>query len=126
MGGPKEGYSATDWGIAVVIGVVFFFGLRSCRSGDDSPEAPAESRAVVSNSSWDASVKQVKEYLKKNAKDASSIEYLEWSSVRREPDGNFAVRVKYRAKNSFGAFVVENVLVRLDKNGNVLSVVQIE
>jgi len=78
------------------------------------------SSSAVSNSSWDASVYQVKNYIKNNAKDPKSIEYIEWSSVVKNSNNNYTVRVKYRAKNSFGAFTVENKLFTLDSSGNVM------
>ena len=73
----------------------------------------------VQNSEWDGSVRQVKDYLKKNLKDPKSTEYIEWSPVQKTPNGGYAVRVKYRSKNSFGGFVVENQIFYLDSNGNV-------
>jgi hypothetical protein len=59
-------------------------------------------------SELDASVKIVKDYIKEKAKDASSVEFLEWSKV--SPFGkNWIVRCKYKGTNSFGAVVTENV-----------------
>jgi len=63
--------------------------------------------AKVENSGWDASVYQVKTYLKENLKDPKSIEYIEWSNVVRSDD-YYMVRCKYRARNSFGGYVIEN------------------
>lgn len=73
------------------------------------------------NSPWDASVRQVKDWLQSNLKDPRSLEYIEWSPVTDYGD-NFLVRVKYRAKNSFGGYVVSNQLFTLDKSGKVLNV----
>ena len=63
--------------------------------------------AKVENSSWDSSVYQVKYYLKTNLKDPKSVEYIDWSPVIRE-GSYYMVRCKYRAKNSFGGYVIEN------------------
>jgi hypothetical protein len=76
---------------------------------------------LVENSSWDGSVFHVKQYLKKNLKDPDSYEGIEWSPVQKLSDGTFSVRHKYRAKNSFGGFVVENQVFVYDAQGNVLS-----
>ncbi len=76
---------------------------------------------VVYNSAWDASVRQVKSYLSKNLKDPDSVQYIEWSKVIELTDGGFAVRCKYRAKNSFGGYVVEEYVYYLDRDGNVVS-----
>lgn len=81
---------------------------------------PAESEKVE-NSPWDGSVFQVKQYLKQYLKDPKSYESLEWSQVQ-ENGSNYIVRHKYRAKNSFGGFVIENQVFTLNKNGEVISV----
>lgn len=59
-------------------------------------------------SELDGSVKIVKDYLKSNAKDASSLDFLEWSKVTYSGE-NWVVRCKYKGTNSFGAMVTENV-----------------
>ena len=62
------------------------------------------------NSEWDTAVKPVVDFLKANLKDPDSLEFVEWSQVSlQEYKGEkyWAVRVKYRAKNSFGGYVVE-------------------
>ena len=70
--------------------------------------------AEVENSAWDGSVSQVKTYLKENLKDPKSIEYIEWSKVFSEGK-YYLVRCKYRAKNSFGGYVLENQIFFINK-----------
>lgn len=63
------------------------------------------------NSAWDAAVKPVQDFLKANLKDPNSVEYAEWSKVFSsswEGQKCWAVRCKYRAKNSFGGYVLAN------------------
>ena len=79
-------------------------------------------RPVVSNSGWDGSVHQVERYLKRNLKDPSSLNVIEWGNVVPGADGGFMVRVKYRAKNSFGGYVIEHQVFSLDAQGNVTGV----
>ncbi len=55
----------------------------------------------------DASVKIVKDFIKSNAKNASSIKFLEWSKVSSFGE-NWVVRCKYKGTNSFGAIITEN------------------
>lgn len=102
---------------AVVIGT---FLLSAAGSGDDDSSSTNETNEVVYNSGWDSSVRQVKDYLKENLKDPNSYESIEWSNVVKQSDGSFRVRHKYRAKNSFGGYVVENKVFALDSNGNVI------
>lgn len=58
-------------------------------------------------SDWDGSVSIVKEYIKANAVNASSVNFLEWSKVMPS-DKYWVVRCKYSGKNSFGAEVTNN------------------
>ena len=76
----------------------------------------------VSNSVWDGSVWQVKSWLRNNLKDPKSYEGIEWSPVQSTEDG-YMVRHKYRAKNSYGGYVIKNQIFYLDKQGNVINVI---
>ena len=68
----------------------------------------------------------VKFFLKHNyLKDPDSYEAIEWiafGTYNKENDTYFALH-KYRAKNSFGGYVVEEKVFVLDKDGNVLKMV---
>ena len=77
----------------------------------------------VKNSPWDSSVYQVKQWYKKNLKDPDSVQYIEWSPVIKMPNGSYAVRVKYRARNSFNGYVVQEDVCGLNALGNVISCV---
>ena len=52
----------------------------------------------------DGSVKIVEDFIKANAKNPSSFEFLEWSDILME-DGYWKVRCKYRGISSFDAEV---------------------
>lgn len=80
-----------------------------------------KSEEIVKNSAWDGSVRQVDTWIKKNLKDPGSVEYIEWSKVVKKEGGGYLVRVKYRDKNSFGGYVIEEKVVILDSRGNVIS-----
>ena len=83
-----------------------------------SPED--SSYGKVQNNGLDSSVWQVERYLKNNLKDPDSYEAIEWSAVNEMENGNgYYVRHKYRAKNSFGGYVIENKVFFLDSDGNV-------
>lgn len=85
-----------------------------------------ENKGKVRNSPWDSSVHQVERYLKRNLKDPNSFEALSWSKVYDKNNNNsgyrYKVRVKYKAKNSFGGYVIENDIFFLDEKGNVVRV----
>lgn len=96
-------------------------------SGKSTParSTPAPVQAVVSNSGWDGSVRQVKDYLRATLKDPDSLDVMEWSNVIGNDKGGFMVRVKYRAKNSFGGYVIEHKLFTLDAQGKVTGAVNL-
>jgi len=94
---------------------------KKTRKSEVRQPTEKKERDVVYNSGWDASVYQVEDYLKQNLKDPESLECIEWSEVQKN-DYGFMVRCKYRAKNSFGGYVVNNQLFYLDKKGKVFNV----
>lgn len=98
----------------------------SSSAGEAAPSTAPAPREVVSNSSWDASVRQVEHYLKSNLKDPDSYDGMEWSSVTKLDAGGFMVRHKYRAKNSFGGYIIENQIFTLDEKGAVIAVLPYE
>lgn len=61
----------------------------------------------------------VEVYLKSNLKDPGSLDFIEWSPVVKEENGKFSIRAKYRAKNSFGGYVVNNMIFQMDSTGSV-------
>lgn len=102
-----------NWIIAgVVILLVWAFG------GFETSDGPK-----VRNSTLDASVHQVETFLKKNLNDPKSYESIEWSALNETKNSwyKYWVRHKYRAKNGFGGYVIENQIFYLDEDGNVLN-----
>ena len=108
-------------GCLSVIAILFVLYLVDSFSSSNSPSNKRASTSVevVTNSPWDGSVSQVKSWLNANLKDPSSLEFIEWSPVSKTKDGGFMVRVKYRAKNSFGGHSVESRMFFLDTSGTV-------
>lgn len=74
------------------------------------------------NSPWDGSVRPAEKYLKEVLNDYDSSEYLGWSQVSKIYIGKepyWGTKVKLRAKNAFGAFIVKEI-VFLIRNGQVV------
>jgi hypothetical protein len=67
-------------------------------------------------------VSQVEDYLKRTLKDPDSYQSIEWGKVKKTAIG-YKVWHRYRAKNSFGGYVVETTEFILDSRGNVISVI---
>lgn len=123
-------------GCGLLILVLIVFGVigslipdyKDKKSSIESPRSKAKTQTpkkpveVVANSDWDASVYQVERFLKKNLKDPKSFEAIEWSRVTKVdlPSHKYVVRCKYRAKNSFGGYVIHNQLFYLDVSGKVV------
>ncbi|NQD37452.1 hypothetical protein HPT27_10470 [Permianibacter sp. IMCC34836] len=82
----------------------------------------ARSTDVVFNSPLDGSVLQVEKFLERTLKDPSSFEAISWGAVEKNQNGTFRVRCQYRAKNSFGGFVIETKVFVLDSTGQVINV----
>jgi len=100
--------------------LVFLYIIVNISSDSSSSRSStSSSREVVENSAWDGSVSQVKSWIKANLKDPGSLEFIEWSPVSKTNDGGFTVRVKYRAKNSLGGYVVANKVFFLNSAGSV-------
>jgi hypothetical protein len=71
------------------------------------------------NAGWNGKVYCVDHYLKRTLNDYDSAEYLEWSPVTRmdvKGEPYWVVRLKLRAKNSFGAFIVKDVVFLIRQN----------
>jgi hypothetical protein len=80
------------------------------------------SSTKVAKSPVDGSVWQVKRYLKKNLKDPKSFDAIFWGQVASRSDGGYQVRCKYRAKNSFGGYIIEDQVFFMNSEGNVINV----
>jgi hypothetical protein len=76
------------------------------------------------NSEWDGRVDPVVEYLKNNLNDYDSSEFVEWSPVTKlEVKGEpfWVVRLKLRAKNAFGGYILKNTFYFIRQNRVVIA-----
>lgn len=124
---PKPVDPKTAFGCGTVILIILLIAmLPKCGKDEDKGAKPAaqETREIVYNSPWDGSVRQVERWLKNNLKDPDSFQAIEWSPVTKTSNG-FMVRCKYRAKNSFGGYVVEERVFSLDGTGEVSKVIDL-
>jgi len=97
---------------------------------NEAREKISEAESVVNeigpkpeNSEWDGAVKPVVDYLNANLRDPGSCEYIEWSPVflqNLSGEKYWAVRVKYRAKNAFGGYVIEEKIAWIRNDEVVL------
>ncbi|MBS0354048.1 MAG: hypothetical protein JSR83_09130 [Proteobacteria bacterium] len=104
--------------IAGVAGLIYAHNVMKGNPAPTRSTVTAPQEAVV-NSAFDGSVPQVERYLKKTLKDPDSFQAIEWGRVQKDAEG-YTVRVRYRAKNSFGTPVVNDEVFLLDRSGNVI------
>ena len=100
--------------IGVIILIVALFSKKDTSYTQNS--SPKVEQSVI-----DASVPQVKSYIKSIAKNPDSIKFIEWSTLRTTNTG-YEVRCKYSGTNSFGGVVTSNQIFILDKDGKVIEV----
>jgi hypothetical protein len=93
---------------------------------NDNRKENHSKQEVVFNSDYNGSVSQVEKYYKKEyLKNPDRYEGISWSSVQTENSNTqfkYYVRLKFRAKNSFGAYVIEEMMFYLDNEGSVVSI----
>jgi hypothetical protein len=77
-------------------------------------------REVIPTDGWNGLAVPAKRWLDSNLHDPGSIEIIEVSPVVASSDG-YSQRVKMRAKNSFGAVVLNEMVFLMDAKGRVLS-----
>jgi len=115
---PKTG--VLGWAFLIVVLMAMAGRCGSDRPQTTASKTPDKPREAVVNSPWDGSVWQAERAIKKRLKDPESFEAVNWGAVVKLQNG-YQVACQYRAKNSFGGYVVEQVLVGLDLQGNVVS-----
>jgi hypothetical protein len=65
----------------------------------------------------------IKSYLEKNIDDPTDLEIIKKDVIRANEDGTFSVKVVFRSKNAFGAFVIHTMNCDLDEEGNGKNIV---
>ena len=81
----------------------------------DNEMTPAEMGVKPETDPKDGSVKIVEEFIKLNAKNPATFEFLEWSEVSTE-GGHWKVRCKYSGISSFNAEVTTNAWFYIQNN----------
>lgn len=66
--------------------------------------------------------KPVRNYLKKNLNDPSSLEIDKTWNLGMNKDSSFAIKTTYRAKNEYNALVMYAIYCNVDMDGNVTDV----
>lgn len=93
--------------------------IRAAENAKAEAKRKASLPCGIEPSAWDGSIRPVKDFIEKNLPDRKSFEAIEWSKVLQSGPGECVVRLKFRAKNGFGGYVIENMLFSFDRTGRV-------
>ena len=129
-----------SWISAALVIILFVVIVAKCSSDEPSKPAPAAAPKTAEQietevierqfSQWDGSHRNLYRYLKENLKDPDSLEHIETGYKRNfGKDGKLntiTVTTKYRAKNSFGGYVVEYISADYDLEGNLVKIRSVE
>ncbi len=97
----------------------------------DEPPAKTPKQIILesieTNRSYNGAYIPLQNFVKKNLKDPKSYEHIKTETYYRyDKEGNLTntitVNMEYRAKNSFGGYVVEVVSAVADLNGNLVEI----
>ena len=104
-------YTARDWVFAAIFGLIFFVLLRTCepteeeKATDAAQTADDRRQGLHCLSGWDGSHRAFKQDMERRMKDPDSFEHIT-TRVTPVRDGVHFAFMKYRAKNSFGGYMV--------------------
>ena len=112
--GEKGKLTSKGWLVTIIIGIVL--GLCLMDTGDSTSTVPKDSPTKAPG--------KIVVYLKRHyLKDPDSYESIEWGPSGKYDDETYYMWHKYRAKNSFGGYVIEEKMFLLDADGNVKGMV---
>lgn len=109
--------------IVLIVLVMVAFNLFT----PDKPKAPARPLTAAEQrtqeiekqfSAWNGAHRDLERRVKTALKDPDSYEHIETKYVDNGAKG-ISVLMKYRAKNSFGGYVVESIIASYDNAGNL-------
>ncbi|MFT4968107.1 MAG: RNA polymerase subunit RPABC4/transcription elongation factor Spt4 [Candidatus Deianiraeaceae bacterium] len=107
-------------GIIVIVVINMFTG--------ESPKKPQKTHEQVitekieQSFSWNGAHRGLQNFVKKNLKDPKSYEHIKTTYRHHKHNNTITVNMEYRAKNSFGGYVVETASAVADLNGNLVEI----
>jgi len=124
----KKSSKDTNIGCGGLIALIVIIFIIYSLSNDDKPTKATPSKPLTRQelvekqfSAWDGSHYALERLIKKNLKDPDSYEHIE---TRFGDKGEYIlVYTKYRARNSFGGMVIEEMGAKVDINGNIIEII---
>jgi len=111
-------------GCLVIVGVIIIiFLLKPSFQNNENNQSSenktvSESLHIPAMSAWDGIAYAVKDYLRENANNPKSIDYIECSYMLEFYDGSFGQRVKFRGENLYGGLVINEFVFLIRGVGN--------
>ncbi|MFC1688095.1 hypothetical protein ACFL07_00360 [Pseudomonadota bacterium] len=108
--------------IVLIVFALIFVGIVSDR-GDETPKKPLTASELRKQkiesqfSAWDGAHQHLEKLVEANLKDPDSYEHIK--TTYRDKGDAILVVMNYRAKNSFGGYVVNRIIATYDINGNL-------
>lgn len=108
------------WIVAIIaiLGIIWIVGDTYSKN----QLTPEEKAHVAQKKKKGEAIQQVERYLKEHLKDPKSYEGIDWYTLKNEGQSSLTIIHKYRAKNSFGGYVVECKAFILDDYNNIIDV----
>ena len=94
------------------------------RAARAAKEADDRRKGFHCLSSWDGSHRALKAYVKKNAREPDSFEYIETRVAPVSKTGTHRLRMKFRARNGFGGMSVGSVLAEIENDGCAFTILE--
>jgi hypothetical protein len=101
----------------VFVTLFFFVGLYACWPSKDEPKTTRE-KFEEAFSPVNGRHLKLTESVQMNLKDPSSFEHIQ--TVFYNNTNYYIVRMQYRAKNSFGGYIVNTATAKVDTLGNLI------
>ena len=119
---PKQRRTKRTVAIATIslIGLVIILAIAL---GDKNPSVKIN--PDITNSSFDGSVLVCEQYIKQRLNDRSSYESVNWTKVVETQDGLLTTTATFRAKNAFGAYILQTLTFTYTKEGTIISATQL-
>lgn len=132
----KERSSSNSIGCGTIILGFFIIGLIGSLFSEknphtSTPEKPKTAAELHQEkiesqfSAWDGSHRALERYIKDHLKDPDSYEHIKTTYIENA-DKTLTIYTKYRAKNSFGGYVIESAIATATINGELITVNSLE
>jgi hypothetical protein len=131
-GHEKKARKSFGLGSFILVLVAGFYLMSAINPSDPAPAKPAVAAVKTPEelrteeikkafSPWDGSHRELEKYIKRNLKDPKSYEHIE--TRYGDKGDHIFLYTKYRAKNSFGGYVIGEVTAKANINGTLLEIV---